>query len=324
MTVKAVLRFRPQRVAGFLAASFLVLGADPSAQAEDRRHKKFSGQVVVTLPPQGGIEVGERRLAKYTAEAGWETQLAVSADGSPRALRVFLPSPFRRRSHGGVLRSKLPTRPQWYIYRFNFLEFSNEVQSLLPFQYLEVDWNTEGLPRGPNDSFITPHFDFHLYTKSREFINDETDCANNGKTCDSLETGQVQMGRFLDLPEPCFLPEYYFPDTGSSIPAMGLHNLDGEFQYTTDNVNHNAVIIYGSFDGEVAFLEASLTLFAFVDAMKAAAVGRWRSWEIRQPEAYMFEWWPTEIILQYLPRKDLFLFELYGFERHDPIEQCVP
>lgn len=43
---------------------------------------------------------------------------------------------------------------------------------------------------------------------------------------------------------------------------MGLHNLDGSFDYTIQNVNNNPIILYGTFEGEIVFLEASLTLFA--------------------------------------------------------------
>jgi hypothetical protein len=35
------------------------------------------------------------------------------------------------------------------------------------------------------------------------------------------------------------LPAAYGPDTGSSIPKMGLHLLDRTFDYTIDNVDHH-------------------------------------------------------------------------------------
>lgn len=59
----------------------------------------------------------------------------------------------------------------------------------IPFQYVEVDRNTEGLPRGSNGSFINPHYDFHYYTKSREYINQNLTCITSGKICDDLQTG---------------------------------------------------------------------------------------------------------------------------------------
>jgi hypothetical protein len=312
-------------ITGLLSIFFFVLSSvTVSADERDRDNRGWSGQVVVTLPSQGGIEAGYRKLERYADESGWETQIVFSGDGTPQALRLFLPSPFRSHRRYRVPRSKLPTKPQWYIYRFNDLEFSETAKIYLPFHYVEVDWNTEGLPRGPNGAFSTPHFDFHFFAHSFDYISDETRCVDNGKTCDSIGTKQEQMGRFLALPEPCFLPSNYFPDTGSSIPFMGLHNLDSDFEYAVYNVNHNPVIIYGTFDGNVVFLEASFTLFAFKDAMNRAAKGHMRTWKIAQPEAFMLEWWPTELSLKHLQEGDRFLVELHGFEQHEITDSCDP
>ena len=134
-----------------------------------------------------------------------------------------------------------------------------------------------------------------------------------GKTCDSQATGYPQMRRFLDLPRPPFVPSEYFPDTGSSIEAMGLHNLDGSFEYTVENVNHNPVIIYGTFNGKLVFLEASLTLFGFLDALDLPP-GQKLTWPILQPEIYAFDVWPTAMSLQYDQDSGNFIFALEGFE----------
>lgn len=64
-----------------------------------------------------------------------------------------------------------------------------------------------------------------------------------------------------------------------------MHNLDGSFDYTIDNVNHNPVIIYGTFDGELAFPEVSMTLYGFQDAIKAARKNQKLTWDILQPKA---------------------------------------
>jgi len=97
---------------------------------------------------------------------------------------------------------------------------------------------------------------------------------------------------------------------------MGLHNLDAAFAYTVENVNHNAVIIYGTFGGEIVFLEASLTLFAFQDAM-ALPRGEKLSWQVPQPSSYAFAWWPTRMSLGYDRNSGNFTFALEGFDvRH--------
>lgn len=48
---------------------------------------------------------------------------------------------------------------------------------------------------------------------------------------------------------------------------MGLHNLDKLMDYSIENVNVSPVIFYGSYDGEVNYLETSITAFAFENAI---------------------------------------------------------
>ncbi|MDC8759155.1 hypothetical protein [Janthinobacterium fluminis] len=283
------------RVLPLLALACLALPALPAAAHGGK-----------AAPPQRAIE-------RYAARAGWQAEALAAGLPAP-VLRLRVPSPFGRRGSGVPL---LPDKPHSTIYRFKYLDLPAGVEPALPFRYVEIDWNTEGEVRGPNGSFVTPHFDFHFYTRSRDFVEREMHCISSGNTCDSQQTRYVQMRRFLDLPPPCFFPAAdYFPDTGSSIAQMGLHSLDGSFDYSKRNVDANPVIIYGSFDGELAFLEASLTLHAFSRAAKLAAAGGKSAWPIRQPAAYAHAWWPTGITLEYLPGDDVFIFELNGFAMH--------
>ncbi len=64
-----------------------------------------------------------------------------------------------------------------------FLEYAS------PFTYLEIDWNTEGLPRGPNNSFVSPHFDFHFYLKPRSYLQQEVSCPQQS----APSTGRVSI-----------------------------------------------------------------------------------------------------------------------------------
>lgn len=276
-----------------------------------------SAHDVGLVPPSNAYPASNDAVIQYAARPEWKTEMLQSRAGGklvPQALRVVVPSPF---SGGDTLaHSVLPTEPQSSIYRFKYLNPPASASQLLPFQLLEIDWNTEGQPRGPNGSFITPHYDFHFYTKPGAFVDKRMDCVTSGKTCDPQKTGYAQMRRFLKLPPDRFIPASEFPDTDSSITAMGLHSLDGGFDFTVDSVNHNPVIIYGSFDGEIAFLEASMTLYAFTDAIEKSATGQKSSWKINQPKAYAYHWWPTSMSLEYIPRDKVFYVELNGFEAH--------
>lgn len=275
------------------------------------------------VPPSTVYPASNAAVVDYAARPEWKVDITQQSAGmpQPQALRVRVPSPF---SGGTALaNSLLPTEPQSSIYRFKYLEVP-QVQPALPFQLIEVDWNTEGLPRGPNGSFITPHYDFHFYTRSSAFVDTQMNCVTSDKTCDAQKTDYAQMRRFLQLPPAQFMPAKAFADTGSSITAMGLHSLDGTFDFSVASVNHNPVIIYGSFAGEIAFLEASITLYAFSDAMEAAASGQKRTWPIAQPAAYTYPWWPTTLSLEYVPQEQLFYVELGGFEYHEVESLIVP
>jgi hypothetical protein len=271
---------------------------------------------ITLVPPSDKYPQSFEQIKKYAERREWKVEVPSKREAGrvhPQALRLIVPSPFA----GGdsiAKNSLLPTTPQSSIYRFKYLDISAATKPAFPFRYVEVDWNTEGAPRGPNGSFITPHYDFHFYLKDRAYVEKRMECMTVGKTCDSQKTGYSQMRHFLDLPPDRLIPEKYFPDNDSSIAAMGLHNLDGSFDYTVDNVNHNPVIIYGTFDGELAFLEVSMTLYGFQDAIKAAQKGQKLTWNILQPKAYAYPWWATEVSLEYLPESKSFAFEFNGFE----------
>jgi hypothetical protein len=129
----------------------------------------------------------------------------------------------------------------------------------------------------------------------------ETMCeSSNGKTCDPFKTGYAQMRRFLKMPAPAFVPASYAPDTGSSIPMMGLHLLDRTFDYTVRNVDHHPTLIYGTFDGKVLFAEASVTLATLQDAI--AAPDHAVSFRFHQPRRVQGGVpWPTRFTIRHLP-----------------------
>jgi hypothetical protein len=210
--------------------------------------------------------------------------------------------------------STLPIGPCQHIYRFRYPEVRGHGQPL-PFRYVEVDWNTEGEPRGPNGSFLSPHFDFHFYSRPRAYVHHATHCiSTNGRTCDATLTSPEQMRRFLRIPRARYFPSSYRPDLGSSIPSMGLHLLDQRYRYTVPYVDHHPVLIYGTFDDRVLFAEASVTLATLEDARNAdsGTVGV----RFRAPAAVANGLpWPTRFQIRFLPATETFRAEFTKFRK---------
>ncbi len=106
---------------------------------------------------------------------------------------------------------------------------------------------------------------------------------------------------------------------------MGLHHLDKLMDYSIENVNNSPVILYGSFEGEVLFLEMSLTAYAFQNVITSGTfeflgfrqrltnsnfTGK-QSWPIRLPNGVTTSrWWPQVISLEYDSTTALFTFTL--------------
>ena len=93
---------------------------------------------------------------------------------------------------------------------------------------------------------------------------------------------------------------------------MGLHYLDSAIDYTVDYVNNNPTMLYGSYDGEIVFAEASVTIFNLADVK--AAPDQTLSWSYPQPTKFSSDaGWPTAFTLTYLPETDHFEAVFTGF-----------
>jgi hypothetical protein len=256
----------------------------------------------------------QRQMDAYRAAGAYRTRQTTTARGVPGSVMVPIP-PIAFTGPGTS--STLPVGPCQTIYRFAFPRVrTSNGRRASPFRYAEVDWNTEGLPRGPNGSFASAHFDFHFYLRSRAWVDDNTMCVStNGRTCDETRTPYRQMRRFLQLPPADLVPPRYFADTGSSIPLMGLHLLDGLFHYTLDGVDHHPTLIYGTFAGRVLFAESSVTLDTLQDAV--AAPGHTVSFPFRQPRHVQDDVpWPTRFTIVYDPATQGFRAGFTSFRTH--------
>lgn len=115
--------------------------------------------------------------------------------------------------------------------------------ALTPFDHIGVDWNPQG--HDPEGVYMIPHFDFHLYTITRQ---DRKKITLQGE----------DMERCKKQPDAAFLPKgfIYGPDT--EVPNMGAHWVDAStpefhgkrFTYT---------FIFGSYNGGVCFIEPMIT-----------------------------------------------------------------
>jgi hypothetical protein len=266
-------------------------------------------------PACAGVNPGtETGLMRAYHDAGsFPARQSNTAQGTPARVAVTIPA---IAFTGPGRSSTLPVGPCQTIYRDVFSQIRTRRHApASPFKYVEVDWNTEGLPRGPANSFVSPHFDFHFYTRQRSWIDKHLQCGtSNGKTCDPQKTSYAQMRRFLLMPPSADVPPGYFPDTGSSIPEMGLHLLDNRVHYSINEVNHHPVLLYGSYNGRIVFAEASVTQYNLQDAMKAPS--HTLSYTYRQPRTYQHRSWPTRFTITYNPRTQGFTAAFTDIRTH--------
>lgn len=307
--------FRSQFVSRYLVVVLLAVISLPLTPAAVTAHETHG---TPTAPADGACADGDTAawLEQMNAygEAGTYPAVQVNDGEVTSTVMVELPA---IEFTGEGQSATLPVGPCQHIYRYQYSGIQAPAGASQPFQYVEIDWNTEGAPRGPNGSFVSPHFDFHFYLLPQETIENELACiSSNGKTCDGLLTDYDRTQAFQNMPDSDLLPELYRPDVGSAIPAMGLHHLDMTAEYTVDAVNHTPVLIYGTFRGEVVFAEASVTLFTLQDAM--AAPDHRVSFPFRQPAAFDTAIdWPTEFVIEYLPDTGGFRVGFAEFEHHE-------
>ena len=108
----------------------------------------------------GDIAAWLAQMNEY-ADAGTFPAVQENAAGVTSTVLVEIPA---IEFTGEGQSSTLPTGPLQYIYRFQDSEIAAPADGTQPFKYVEIDWNTEGAPRGPSGAFSSPHFDFHFYS----------------------------------------------------------------------------------------------------------------------------------------------------------------
>jgi hypothetical protein len=84
--------------------------------------------------------------------------------------------------------------------------------------------------------------------------------------------------------------------------------------YSVEEVDHHPVLLYGSFDGELLFAEASVTQYNLQDVIEAPS--HTMSYVYRQPRKYEQPAWPTRFTLTYDPGTGTFTAGFTGIKTH--------
>jgi hypothetical protein len=158
----------------------------------------------------------------------------------------------------------LPQDPTNFAASTFILQLDQKAKDLTPFEHLVINWQVHGHP--PLNVFTVPHFDFHLYTitlAERLAIPPYTPAT----------AAQIDL-----LPPAGFMPASFKPDPGG-IPAMGKHWIEG----LPTSFNH--IMVYGSYNGQVNFIEPMLTLahlqagtttnISYAQPQNFAKAGKW-------------------------------------------------
>lgn len=127
----------------------------------------------------------------------------------------------------------------WPPEQLGVVELPAEAREQLGVDHLGINWEAHGHPPA---TFLTPHFDFHFYSITRDATG-SIDCADASKP--------------TALPEGYTLPDIEIPDMGTlvglCVPRMGMHAMPGTDMKTSDAFH--ASMIVGYYGGAPIFFE---------------------------------------------------------------------
>jgi Domain of unknown function (DUF5602) len=150
--------------------------------------------------------------------------------------------------------------------------------AVVPFTHVGFNWSPQG--HTPEGIFSLPHFDIHFYT-----MNPDERYAITATDDNFLE-------KAYKMPPEELVAEGYFPAPMSAEPRMGVHWIDAtspEFH----GESFTKTIIYGFYDGELAFFEPMITRDFLLNQSNITA-------PIKQPAKYPKDgYYPTEYSINY-------------------------
>jgi len=130
------------------------------------------------------------------------------------------------------------------------LALPEAVQQRTGLRHLTVYWEWMGHPPGP---YLTPHFDFHFYTISRE-ERTAMDCADLSKPAE-LPSGYSLPD--VALPPPMAALTGVSTLVGLCVPQMGMHSLLTTELESTETFRGTMVV--GFYKGKAIFVEPMIT-----------------------------------------------------------------
>lgn len=151
---------------------------------------------------------------------------------------------------------KLPAEVMQLVLRFH-------PRAFLPYTHVLMDWNPSG--HEPPGTYDVPHFDFHFYFMPN---------------AERLAIGPDDTAQFANAPDAKYIPSDYMQIPGG-VPQMGAHWVDlhaPEFNQQP----FSRTLIYGTYDGEVTFVEPMITL-EYLRSRPNETI------PIRQPDAFQHD-----------------------------------
>ena len=166
----------------------------------------------------------------------------------------------------GAPLDEAPTFPPVSLVR---IPFPDEVKSGAGMDHLGVNWEVMG---HPPETFMTPHFDFHVYAPASEVV-DAIDCSDTSKP-EVLPAGYV-------MPDVT-IPEMNMTMVGACVPAMGMHAMNEVDAQSTQPFA--ASMIVGYYGAEPIFFEP---MVSHAHMMSRQAI------DLVMPSVSGKESWPT-------------------------------
>lgn len=174
-------------------------------------------------PLQDGIYLGEKAAI---GQGNAQTYVQVGDDGAPVEVGILVPEAvINNLEHEMAMLS---------------LDLPSKAKTLTAYQHMLFDWMPHG--HEPAGVFDKPHFDLHFY-----YTNEE----------DRMAIGPNDTIQFMRPVAEGYIPAPYINIGG--VPQMGAHWIDPTAP-VFNGEPFTTTLLYGSYDGEVTFLEPMMTL----------------------------------------------------------------
>jgi hypothetical protein len=204
----------------------------------------------------------------------------VDAQGTPQGLGVILSE------------KALQNLPQHGSHDEHMLPLQMPVQATGLFaDHVSLDWNPHG--HEPETLFGAPHFDVHFYTVAQ---------AERATWTPADPQFEIKLER---APEAKYLPAGYVQFPGG-VPMMGAHWGDSaDPTYAPGGPAFTEVLLWGSYDGKVAFIEPMITTALLQTRPEFAE-------PIAQPEAVQKTgYYPTRYTIRHDAKRKAYVIALH-------------